>query len=160
MSEGCLACDLTAGRRELSGGPIAETASWRVEHAVAPLGVGTLLVKPLRHCLHVADLDPAESTELGPLLQRASACVQRLARADQVYVCLWSHAGWTAGHVHFVVQPAWNHQRERHTGPGPTLQSELFLANEMPAVDEVEAVCERAREVWNTIPDGGPASMS
>jgi hypothetical protein len=39
--EGCLACDLAAGRQ---GGRIHETAYWIVEHCVGPLGVGTLLV--------------------------------------------------------------------------------------------------------------------
>jgi hypothetical protein len=37
-------------------------------------------------------------------VQRVSRTVQALTRADQVYVCLWSHAGWQPGHIHFVVQ--------------------------------------------------------
>lgn len=53
---GCLACDLSEGRLELPGGAIVETDTWRVEHSVGPLGVGTLIVKPKRHVVHVADL--------------------------------------------------------------------------------------------------------
>jgi len=43
---GCVACDLTSGRKPLPGGVIVETGLWRVEHSVGPLGVGTLIIKP------------------------------------------------------------------------------------------------------------------
>ena len=46
MSDGCLACDLIPGVRELPGGRIRTTGHWVVEHCVGPLGVGTLVVKP------------------------------------------------------------------------------------------------------------------
>jgi diadenosine tetraphosphate (Ap4A) HIT family hydrolase len=145
MTERCLACELTSGDRPLPGGRIHATGAWVVEHCVGPLGVGTLLVKPFRHCTGVADLTAQEAGELGPLLRSVSACVQELNRADQVYVCLWSHAGWTPVHVHFVVQPAWQHQSASFTAPGPTLQSEMFRANQPPDPGEVAAFCDRAR---------------
>ena len=145
MQPGCLACDLTSGARELPGGRVHGGERWVVEHCIGPLGVGTLLVKPIRHCLHVADLTPEEAAEMGSLLQRAAACVQELNEADQVYVCLWSHAGWTPGHIHYVVQPAWNRLQEDYGGPGPTVQLEMFRAGELPMLSEVEAFCERAR---------------
>lgn len=154
MTTGCLACELTSGARDLPGGRIHETRHWVVEHCVGPLGVGTLLVKPFRHCLHVAELTGDEAAELGPLLSRAAACVQELARAEQVYVCLWSHAGWSPGHVHFVVQPAWGRLREHHSGPGPSVQAEQFRANVLPPRPEVEAFCAAARNWpgWATSP--------
>ncbi len=148
MQETCLACELISGARILPGGRVDSTQHWVVEHCVGPLGVGTLLVKPFRHCLSVGELTPDESAELGPLLARASACVQHLTEAEQVYVCLWSHAGWSPGHIHFVVQPSWGHLRERYSGPGPTLQSEQFRANVAPPRSDVEAFCDRARE-WS-----------
>lgn len=146
MEASCLACDLTSGDRELPGGRVHSADHWVVEHCVGPLGVGTLLVKPFRHCLSVGQLLPEESAELGPLLASASACVQHLMEGEQVYVCLWSHAGWSPGHIHFVVQPSWGHLRERFSAPGPTLQSEQFRANVDPPQSEVEAFCDRARE--------------
>jgi diadenosine tetraphosphate (Ap4A) HIT family hydrolase len=66
---------LADGEVELPGGCIRETGSWRVEHCLGPLGVGTLIVKPKRHLLHVADLNPDEAAELGPLLREASMVV-------------------------------------------------------------------------------------
>ncbi len=142
----CYACRLTAGEEELYGGEIHRTAHWVVEHCMGPLGTGTLIVKPLRHTLAVGDLNPEESAELGPLLQRMSALVQELTEAGQVYVCLWSHAGWKPGHIHFVVQPAWSRQQERSEFPGPTLQSAMFLEGTPLDADEVASFCDRARD--------------
>ena len=111
-----------------------------------PLGVGTLIVKPFRHCLHMGDLTPAETQELGPLLQRVSQVVQALTQADQVYVCLWSHAGWRPAHIHFVVQPAWNSWRALYARPGPGVQTAMFQAGNVPSVSEVEAFCHQVRK--------------
>ncbi len=143
---GCLACDLATGACRLPGGRVHETSGWIVEHCVGPLGVGTLVVKTRRHCLHVSDLTEPESLELGPLLARVAGVVQTLTEADQVYTCLWSHKGWEPGHIHFVLQPAWGAQRTRFPGPGPALQMALFEQGDEPDEEEVEAFCARARQ--------------
>ena len=144
--EGCIACDLMAGRVDRPGGLVHQTPGFAVEHCVGPLGVGTLLVKPRRHCLSVGALTPEEAQQLGPVLRGASACVQELMGADQVYVCLWSHADWTPGHIHFVVQPAWDRDRDKRPGPGPLTQVSMFANGELPERAAVEAFCDRARE--------------
>jgi diadenosine tetraphosphate (Ap4A) HIT family hydrolase len=142
---GCLACDLIAGRRELPGGTIAKSDQWVVEHVVGPLGVGTLIVKPSRHVVHVADLTPEEAAELGPLLRRTADVVTRLCRPEQVYTCLWSHAGGVPVHIHFVVQPVTREAMEEHGLYGPALQMAMFEADVAPPLDGVEQFCERAR---------------
>ena len=142
---GCIACDLTAGREPLPGGVIADTGSWHVEHCVGPLGVGTLIVKPTRHVLHVADLTAEEAGELGPLLRTATSAVTDLLQPEQVYVCLWSHAGGVPGHIHFVVQPVSQELMDRYGVHGPGLQKAMFEAGEPSPEDEVEAFSERAR---------------
>lgn len=147
MPQDCYACRLTDGREPLAGGRICATENWVVEHCTGPLGVGTLIVKPFRHCVHVGELTSAEARELGPLLQRVAGAVQDLTGADQVYVCLWSHAGWQPAHVHFVVQPAWNQWRERYRRPGPALQAAMFESGEAPAIADVELLCAEARRL-------------
>ena len=142
--EGCLACDLAEGRVPLPGGVIHESAHWLVEHTVGPLGVGTLILKPKRHVLHVWQLDDEEARELGPLLRDTTGVVAELTAPDQVYVCLWSHHGGVPVHVHFIVQPVSKEQRDRH-GPGPRLQVAMLEAGELPPPDEVEAFAARAR---------------
>jgi ATP adenylyltransferase len=144
--EGCIACDLAEGRMTLPGGRIHETAHWLVEHCVGPLGVGTLIVKPRRHVVHVARLDPDEAGELGPVLGGACAAVEALVHPDQVYVTLWSHAGATPQHVHWVVQPVTKAVIAAHGGLyGPALQAAMFEHDEPPAATEVEAAAERLR---------------
>jgi diadenosine tetraphosphate (Ap4A) HIT family hydrolase len=122
VSLDCMACQLTAGERDLLGGRIFQTEHWVVEHCIGTPGVGTLILKPLRHIVGLADKSDAEAADLGPLMQRATSIIKALTDSDQVYACLWSHADWTPGHIHFVLQPAWNALRSRYPGPGPALQ--------------------------------------
>jgi diadenosine tetraphosphate (Ap4A) HIT family hydrolase len=142
----CLACDLTAGKQPLPGGQIHATRQWGVEHCIGPLGVGTLIVKPFRHCVSMAELTEQEARELGPLLRRIARLIKALMLPDQIYTCQWSHAGWEAGHVHFVIQPAWNADKTRHDRPGPFMQVDMFNAKVAPFAVDVEAFAQRARE--------------
>jgi galactose-1-phosphate uridylyltransferase len=146
----CLACDLIAHPERLPGGRIATIGRWVIEHCVGPLGVGTVVVKPLRHILHLADLDDAEAAELGPLLAMVAQAVT-LARADagepaeQVYACLWSHAQRQPGHIHFVIQPVSAALMTRHDAHGPELQVRMFAADEAMSIEDVEAAVARIR---------------
>jgi diadenosine tetraphosphate (Ap4A) HIT family hydrolase len=143
--DGCLACDLAAGRADLPGGEIHATEHWVVEHCIGALGVGTLVVKPKRHILHVSDLEPAEAHELGPLLRQTAKVVEDLTGADQVYVALWSHAGGTPVHIHFVVQPVTSSVMAEFGEHGPKLQVAMFERGDLPPRGEVEEFAERVR---------------
>ena len=131
----------------MPGGIILDTGRWLVEHCVGPLGVGTLIVKPRRHVLHVWKLEEAEARELGPLLQRTSAAVAELVSPEQVYVCLWSHAGGKPVHIHFVVQPVTRADMDSLGAYGPGLQLAMFERGEQPDPAAVEAFAERCRAV-------------
>lgn len=146
---GCLACDLAAGRQPLPGGVIHEGQHWYVEHCVGPLGVGTLLVKPKRHITRVSQLTETEATELGPLLHRAASVVDELLSPEQVYVCLWSHAGGQPVHIHYVVQPVTSALIAEHDAHGPRLQVAMFDQGEPPPAREVAAFADRARHVFS-----------
>jgi diadenosine tetraphosphate (Ap4A) HIT family hydrolase len=145
----CVACELASGRRELPGGMIHAAGHWVVEHCVGPLGVGTLVVKPKRHVIHVWELTSAEAGELGEVLRQTAAVVAELTTPDQIYVCLWSHADAVPGHIHFVVQPVTREQREQHGG-GVAVQKAMFDAAVSPPRDEVEGFAERARTLFGS----------
>jgi diadenosine tetraphosphate (Ap4A) HIT family hydrolase len=145
MLSDCYACRLTEGVEPLPGGRIHATKHWVVEHCTGPLGVGTFIVKPFRHCLHAGDLTAAEAREIGPLLKLVSQVVQAVTQPEQVYVCLWSHSGWNPVHIHFVVQPAWNHWRAEYDRPGPFVQAAMFLAGNALPIAEVEEVCRNVK---------------
>ena len=145
---GCIACDLTEGRLPLPGGLIHATRRWRVEHCVGPLGLGTLIVKPTRHVTAVAELTTDEAAELGPLLRQTSRVAGETAGADQVYNCLWSHAGAVPGHIHYVVQPVTKEQVSTTGLHGPALQVHLFAENVVPDPAQMKKISETARELF------------
>ena len=130
------------------GGIVAETEHWIVDHTFGSLGVGTLIVKPKRTVLHVGDLNADEASELGPLLRRAARVVQELTAADQVYVCLWSHAERQPGHIHFVIQPVTRELMAEHDAHGPALQVALFTRGEPPDDAAATAFAAAARARW------------
>jgi diadenosine tetraphosphate (Ap4A) HIT family hydrolase len=146
--EDCLACDLTEGKQEPPGGCIFEDEHLRVEHCVGPLGVGTLIVKPKRHVVHVADLSGAEAAALGPVLLGASTVITELLHPDQTYVCLWSHAGREPVHIHWIVQPVTKAQMNQLDAHGPALQAAMLALREFPDPDAAAAFADSAREFW------------
>lgn len=145
---GCLACDLSAGRQPLPGGLIYRTKHWNVEHALGPLGPGTLIVKPARHVTNVGDLNDDEAAELGPLLRDTTAIARRLVDADQVYNCLWSHADRQPGHIHYVIQPVTRAHVTEHDAHGPYLQAAMFTARRSTDLATVEQLAKQARDAF------------
>jgi diadenosine tetraphosphate (Ap4A) HIT family hydrolase len=146
----CIACALADGRRPLPGGRIFQTEYWLVEHCVGPLGLGTLVLKPERHVTSVADLTEHEAAELGPLLRHASAVAAQLVGAEQVYNCLWSHAGGVPVHIHYVVQPVTAAQMAEGGGYGPDLQVMMFSKGDLPPESEIDRIAEQARRAFSS----------
>ena len=108
----------------------------------------TLIVKPTRHVTSVASLNEGEALEMGSVLHSAASVVSRLLSPDQVYVCLWSHAGGTPGHIHFVVQPVSQQLVAETDMHGPALQMEMFRVGETPDEDAAAAFVAAARDAW------------
>ena len=134
------------GRVPLPGGVIHETPHWLVEHCVGPLGVGTLIVKPKRHVVRVAELLREEADELGGVLRAAAAAVDALSHPEQTYVTLWSHSDAVPGHIHWVIQPVTKDLMTRYGLHGPRLQVAMFADERAPDPAEVEIVAGRLRE--------------
>jgi diadenosine tetraphosphate (Ap4A) HIT family hydrolase len=144
--EGCLACDLAEGRIDLPGGRILETDLWIVEHCVGPLGIGTLVVKPRRHVVHLWELTETESDALGPLLARVSSVVADIVKPEQIYAALWSHSEGVPGHIHFVIQPVTRARMEEYENLyGPRLQLAMFERKEPLDRAKVESFADAAR---------------
>jgi diadenosine tetraphosphate (Ap4A) HIT family hydrolase len=103
-----------------------------------------LLLKPAPHILHVAELTPGEATELGPLFQLVSNCIQALTSSNQVFNCLWSHGRGIPSHIHYVMQPAWADDHIKYVGSGPALQVEQAHALTSPEVKLVKEFSQRS----------------
>ena len=83
--------------------------------------------------------------ELGPLLRSVTATIRVILKPDQIYICLWSHAGWKPGYLHFVIQPSWNHLKRKYQHPDPFLQVDTFKANVLPSNKKIETFCKKAK---------------
>lgn len=159
VMDSCLACDLADGMLPLPGGRIHETTYWLVEHCIGPLGLGTLIVKPRGHVTSVADLTDAETSELGPLLRSSSMVAGEIVDAEQVYNCLWSHAGGSPVHIHYVVQPVTTELLDRYGSHGPVLQVSMFAEGDMPPADRIDDIA--ALTGWTALsrsPGAAPCS--
>ncbi|MEO8273449.1 MAG: hypothetical protein ABI620_05250 [Chloroflexota bacterium] len=146
----CFACELIERPGGVAGGRIATLGNWVVEHCFGPLDVGTVIVKPARHVIHLADLNADEAAELGSVLARVARAVTLAASEvgnapGQVYACLWSHADRKPGHIHFVIQPVGKALMDKHDAHGPELQVRMFRAGEQMEPGSMVEAAERIR---------------
>ena len=114
MSEGCVFCEIVAGRAE------ASVVAWD-EHAVAfmdrrPVNAGHVLVAPRRHAAQLDDLDEEEAVRVFRMVYRVAAALPksgvrcegfRLSQANG------AAAGQEVPHVHFHVVPRFEGDAER-----------------------------------------------
>src|SRR5262245_4905687 len=143
---GCLGCDILAGRREIPGGIVHQTARWIVNHAVGRLNLGTLVVVPRDHVVAMAELDDAAAAELGPLLRDAARVVETLCRPEQTYVCVWSHGKTERRHLHILVQPVTTALVAQYGGlRSEQLQVTIMTTGEPPDPEDIERFCADAR---------------
>jgi diadenosine tetraphosphate (Ap4A) HIT family hydrolase len=103
--EGCLACDVLAGRVEVPGGMIDETEHWHADHCLGPFGVGAVVVKAKEHVEDLWRLPDAAAQELGGFLRRISGAVVEGLGAERAYLTMWVDK--PPHHVHMVVYPRW-----------------------------------------------------
>ena len=71
---------------------------------------------------------------------------------EQVYTCLWSHAGGTPVHIHYVVQPVTRAMMDEHGAHGPALQLAMFERGDLPPEAQVDAFADRARAAFGAQP--------
>jgi histidine triad (HIT) family protein len=102
----CEFCEIVAGRSPAS-------VVYRDEDCIAfmdlrPVTAGHLLVVPIEHATHLADLDPTEGQVLFALAQRLTAAIRRTSlKPDGVnlYLADGEAAGQEIFHVHLHVIP-------------------------------------------------------
>ena len=136
--EGCLPCDVLAGRIEVPGGTIDETLHWHADHCIGPFGAGAVVVKSKEHVGDLWRLPDAAAAELGPFLRRISGAVVEGVGAERAYLTMWVDK--PPHHVHLVVYPRWPSDEKR----GWDLDAERRAAGP-PAPVEAADAAERLR---------------
>ena len=133
VNEGCLACDVTAGRIVPPGGTIHEDAGWLLEHAISPVPLkGWLILKPRRHVEHLAALSPEEARALGPLIQKVSGAMLKALEPERVYLCSF---GEVVKHVHLYFVPRYPNMPPS----GPDILARMGSGNSPWACDDETA---------------------
>jgi diadenosine tetraphosphate (Ap4A) HIT family hydrolase len=145
--DGCICCDSLSGKIEIPGGIIYSTQYWVIDHCIGPFGVGSLIVKPKRHCVHYWELTGKEANEVGRLLKLASKTIETILMPDQVYICLWSHMNWIPCHIHFLLQPVWNEMKQEYEKSGGYLQVGMVEKQNFAPREKVEEFVKKAKEV-------------
>jgi diadenosine tetraphosphate (Ap4A) HIT family hydrolase len=136
--EGCLACDVLAGRVDVPGGTIDETEHWHADHCLGPFGAGAVVVKTKEHVEDLWRLPDAAAQELGGLLRRISGAIVDGLGAERAYLTMWVDK--PPLHVHIVVYPRWPSDTKR----GWDLDVERWAEGPPPA-DEAAAAATRLR---------------
>ena len=80
--------------------------------------------------------------------------LKSLVGAEQIYNCLWSHAGGVPVHIHYVVQPVTAQQMVEFEAHGPALQLAMVSRGDMPRESEVQRIADEARQAFVSEWDG------
>lgn len=103
LVDGCLACDVLAGKVTPPGGVIYDDRFWRVDHSTSPVVLpGFLILKPRRHVEHIALLTAEEMAAFGPLLRNTCRALAHVLHPAKIYA---SSFGEAVSHVHFYILP-------------------------------------------------------
>lgn len=102
--QGCVSCEIVAGKRMEPGGVIYENQYWHVGTALSSPAVwrGFLIIKLKRHCEHLSELTPDEALALGPVVRSTCSALTDVLHPAKVYVCSF---GDGVKHIHFWVLP-------------------------------------------------------
>ena len=142
MSEAaCPSCDVVAGRLRTPGDSIYADEYWSLTHSTSPVQLpGFLILQPIRHVEHVADLSSAEAAAMGPLLSGASRALMKVLAPEKIYVCSFGSA---VKHVHFYLMPRIPEMPDDLLGAA--MVSEVFTGRWACSDEEAADVAARVR---------------
>jgi diadenosine tetraphosphate (Ap4A) HIT family hydrolase len=103
LVEGCIACAELRGAVQPPGGVIYEDAHWQIDHGLEPIALaGWLIIKPKRHCEHIAALTSEETASFGLLLRNTARALTEVVHPATVHV---HSMGESVKHIHFYIIP-------------------------------------------------------
>lgn len=115
---GCITCRYNRDEIVPLGGVIYQSDLWRLEHMSEPLPmVGWLVLKPMRHVEHFAELTKGEAETFGPLTRRITRTMTEVLQPVKIYLSMYMEAqGFAHLHVHLIPRFADTPQARRGTG--------------------------------------------
>lgn len=110
----CPACELLAGRREVTGGILWRSGGFALHALTDPTPLpGWLVLTSERHARAWYDLEPTELSELGTAAARVMAAQRSVLHADHVYAFA---IGDVLHHFHLHLVPRYPGTPERLLG--------------------------------------------
>ena len=102
--DGCVSCDTLVGKIKPPGGLVHENEHWIVFLRSTSMVLGYAFIVLKRHCEHLAELEPAEASDFGPIMQKTCLALSRVLhpKPEKIYVSSW---GEGVKHIHFHVLP-------------------------------------------------------
>lgn len=142
LVDGCLACDVLAGKVTPPGGVIYDDQHWRVDHSTSPVLLpGFLIIKPRRHVEHIALLTAEEMAAFGPLLRNTCRALAHVLHPAKIYV---SSFGEAVSHIHFYILP----RTPKMPASGIEVLDRLFREKPWAASDEdAAAIADQVRPI-------------
>lgn len=144
LVDGCLACDVLAGKVTPPGGVIYDDQYWRVDHSTSPVMLpGFLIIKPRRHVEHIALLTVEEMAAFGPLLRNTCRALAHVLHPAKVYAASF---GESVSHIHFYIIP--RYQRTPEMPPaGIEVLKRLFEGHWAGSDEEATAIANQVRPI-------------
>ena len=103
LEPGCYCCDQQAKGVLPPREDVVRTEHWRVAHAFNSTLAGWLVLLPTRHVTALTGLSPEAAAELGGLIHRLSAALERVTGCTKIYLMQFSEAeGFSHLHLHLV----------------------------------------------------------
>lgn len=144
LVDGCLACDVLAGKVTPPGGVIYDDQYWRVDHSTSPVMLpGFLIIKPRRHVEHIALLTAEEMAAFGPLLRNTCRALAHVLHPAKVYATSF---GESVSHVHFYIIPRYSRTPEMPAN-GIEILSRLFQGPWAGSDEESAAIADQVRPI-------------
>ena len=139
LVDGCLACDVLAGKVTPPGGVIYDDQYWRVDHSTSPVMLpGFLILKPRRHVEHIALLTAEEMAAFGPLLRNTCRALAHVLHPAKVYATSFGEA---VSHVHFYILP----RMPDMPASGVQVLGQLFKKTWAASDEEAAAIADQVR---------------
>jgi diadenosine tetraphosphate (Ap4A) HIT family hydrolase len=138
----CPACELVAGRREVTGGVLWRSGGFALHALTDPTPLrGWLVLTSERHARAWYDLEPAELSALGGVAARVMAAQRAVLQAEHVYAFA---IGDLLHHFHLHLVPRYADTPERLRGrrcfeplPGDAIPADEVERSARAIADEI-----------------------
>lgn len=143
--EACIFCDIVAGRSPAS--VVYRDDSCIAVMDIRPINTGHLLVIPVRHATHLADLDPGVGGALFEAAQKLAAAIRPSdLKAEGINLLLadGEAAGQEVFHVHLHVVPRFQGDGFGHRFPAHYGQR--------PLREQLDAAAAAIKSAWSPAP--------